>query len=128
MEASAFYALSLVALAEEGVDGTANRKKAIAILKPLFKAHPDSPGVAHYLIHASDAAQLANEGLAAARAYAKIAPDFARAAHAVTHFHAAGIVAGVDRIEYRGECGSGARYGNACNGIALPDVRDGVSG
>jgi tetratricopeptide (TPR) repeat protein len=85
VEASAFYALSLVALADEGVDGTANRKKAIAILAPLFKAHPDSPGVAHYLIHAADTAQLANEGLAAARAYAKIAPDSSHALHMPSH-------------------------------------------
>jgi tetratricopeptide (TPR) repeat protein len=85
VEASAFYALSLVALADEGVDGTANRKKAIAILTPLFKTHPDSPGVAHYLIHAADTAQLANEGLAAARAYAKIAPDSSHALHMPSH-------------------------------------------
>lgn len=85
VEASAFYALSLVALADEGVDGTANRKKAIAILTPLFKGHPDSPGVAHYLIHAADTAQLANEGLAAARAYARIAPDSSHALHMPSH-------------------------------------------
>jgi len=85
VEASAFYALSLVALADEGVDGVANRKKAIAILAPLFKAHPENPGVAHYLIHAADTAQLANEGLEAARAYAKIAPDSSHALHMPSH-------------------------------------------
>src|ERR1700676_1491387 len=68
VEASAFYALSLVALADEDVDDTANRKKAMAILAPLFKQHPDNPGVAHYLIHATDKPQFAGEGLAAARA------------------------------------------------------------
>ena len=85
VEASAFYALSLVALADEDVDDTANRKKAMAILEPLFKQHPDNPGVAHYLIHATDKPQFAAEGLAAARAYAKIAPDSSHALHMPSH-------------------------------------------
>jgi tetratricopeptide (TPR) repeat protein len=85
VEASAFYALSLVALADEHVDDTANRKKAMAILEPLFKQHPDNPGVAHYLIHATDKPQFASEGLAAARAYAKIAPDSSHALHMPSH-------------------------------------------
>jgi len=85
VEASAFYALSLVALADENVDDMANRKKAMAILEPLFKQHPDNPGVAHYLIHASDKPELASAGLAAARAYAKIAPDSSHALHMPSH-------------------------------------------
>jgi hypothetical protein len=85
VEASAFYALSLVALADENVDDTANRKKAIAILEPLFQQHPDNPGVAHYLIHATDKPEFASEGLAAARAYAKIAPDSSHALHMPSH-------------------------------------------
>jgi tetratricopeptide (TPR) repeat protein len=85
VEASAFYALSLVALADEDVDVTANRKKAMAILEPLFQQHPDNPGVAHYLIHATDKPQFASEGLAAARAYAKIAPDSSHALHMPSH-------------------------------------------
>ena len=85
VEASAFYALSLVALADEDMDDTANRQKAIAILEPLFQQHPDNPGVAHYLIHATDKPQFASEGLAAARAYAKIAPDSSHALHMPSH-------------------------------------------
>ena len=85
MEASAFYALSLVALADENADVMANRKKAIAILEPLFRAHPDHPGVAHYLIHAADRSGLAEQGLAAARAYASIAPDSSHALHMPSH-------------------------------------------
>jgi len=85
VEASAFYALSLVALADEDVDDTPNRKKAMAILEPLFQKHPDNPGVAHYLIHATDKPQFASEGLAAARAYAQIAPDSSHALHMPSH-------------------------------------------
>jgi hypothetical protein len=85
VEAGAFYALSLVALAQDGVDDIANRKKAIAILNPLFERQPDNPGLAHYLIHASDEPELAREGLPAARVYAKIAPDSSHATHMPSH-------------------------------------------
>ncbi len=85
LEVSAFYALSLVALAEENVDATANRKKAISILTPLFQQHPDHPGVAHYLIHATDRPEFASQGLEAARRYAAIAPDSAHALHMPSH-------------------------------------------
>jgi hypothetical protein len=85
VDAGAFYALSLVALAQDGVDDLANRRKAIGILNPLFERQPDNPGVAHYLIHASDTPELAREGLPAARAYAKIAPDSSHATHMPSH-------------------------------------------
>ena len=85
VEAGAFYALSLVSLAQDGVDELGNRRKAIAILNPLFTQQPNNPGVAHYLIHASDVPELAAEGLPAARAYAKIAPDSSHATHMPSH-------------------------------------------
>jgi hypothetical protein len=85
VNAGAFYALSLVALVYDGVDSTANRRKAIAILQPLFAAHSDNPGVDHYLIHASDDPRLARYGLAAARNYARIARDSAHALHMPSH-------------------------------------------
>ncbi|MFI5056707.1 MAG: hypothetical protein ACHQLQ_00845 [Candidatus Acidiferrales bacterium] len=85
-EAAAFYALSLVALADvEHVDGLANRKKAIGILDPLFRRDPDNPGSAHYLIHATDVPELASLGLDAARRYARIAPDSSHALHMPSH-------------------------------------------
>ena len=86
VEASAFYALSLVALAyEDQPNETADRKAAIAILQPLLQSHPDDPGVAHYLIHATDTPELAPQGLEAARRYAKIAPDSSHAIHMPSH-------------------------------------------
>ena len=84
-EAGELYALSLIALAQMGVRDIANRRKAIAILEPIFAEYPNNPGAAHYLIHASDVPELAPEGLAAARAYAKIAPDSAHALHMPSH-------------------------------------------
>ena len=85
VEFSAFYALSLVSLADEDVDTTANLKKAISILDPLLEQHPDHPGVAHYLIHATDRPEFAAQGLEAARRYAAIAPDSAHAIHMPSH-------------------------------------------
>jgi len=87
-EASAFYALSLIAIPAEGEADLANRKAAIAILNPLFAAEPDHPGAAHYLIHACDTPQLAPQGLAAARRYAQIAPDSSHALHMPSHIFA----------------------------------------
>lgn len=57
----------------------------IAILNPIFAEYPNNPGAAHYLIHASDTPELALQGLPAARAYAKIAPDSAHALHMPSH-------------------------------------------
>ena len=86
VEASAFYALSFVALAQlDPPNETSTREAAIAILEPLLKSHPDSPGVAHYLIHATDTPQFAPQGLEAARRYAKIAPDSSHALHMPSH-------------------------------------------
>ena len=84
-EGAAFYAVSLIALAEDGDNEMANRKQAIAILQPLFHKYPDNPGMAHYLIHATDTPQLAAQGLEAARAYARIAPASSHALHMPSH-------------------------------------------
>ncbi|MFZ0638738.1 MAG: hypothetical protein WA020_07040 [Candidatus Acidiferrales bacterium] len=85
VNAGAFYALSLITLQGKKEDQDANRKQAIEILDGLFRTAPENPGVAHYLIHASDTPELAPEGLEAARAYAKIAPDSSHALHMPSH-------------------------------------------
>jgi tetratricopeptide repeat protein len=84
-EIGSFYALSLVSLADEDVDANANLKKAISILNPLLEKYPDHPGIAHYLIHATDRPDLASQGLEAARRYAAIAPDSSHALHMPSH-------------------------------------------
>jgi tetratricopeptide (TPR) repeat protein len=86
VNAAAFYTLSLLGLAEQQeVDVQANRKAAIAILEPLCRNAPDNPGPAHYMIHATDTSEFASQGLAAARAYSKIAPDSSHALHMPSH-------------------------------------------
>jgi tetratricopeptide (TPR) repeat protein len=84
-EATAFYALSLVALAGEHVNDLANLRRAISILDPLLHQQPSHPGAAHYLIHAADRPELAPLGLEAARMYADIAPDSSHALHMPSH-------------------------------------------
>ena len=86
VEIGSFYALSLVSLAYEDHDNeTADRQKAISVLEPLLQQHADHPGVAHYMIHATDRPEFAAQGLDAARRYAAIAPDSAHALHMPSH-------------------------------------------
>jgi hypothetical protein len=84
-EVQVFYALSLIATAASDDRSHANQKLAATILEPIYRDHPDHPGVAHYLIHAYDSAELAPRGLAAARAYSKIAPSAPHALHMPSH-------------------------------------------
>lgn len=62
-----------------------NQLRAVAVLEPLFKLHPNHPGIAHYLIHSYDYPPIAKQGLPAAKVYASIAPDAAHALHMPSH-------------------------------------------
>ena len=84
-EAQILYALMLDATALPTDKTYANQLKAAGILEPLFKKYPNHPGVAHYLIHTYDYAELAGKGLPAARAYAGIAPSVPHALHMPSH-------------------------------------------
>lgn len=88
LEAGAFYALSLLAAAPSGDESMAYKKKAVAVLTPLFQKQPDHPGLAHYIIHSCDSPQMASMGLDAARRYAAIAPSSAHAVHMPSHIFA----------------------------------------
>ena len=85
LNASLFYALGLVFTAGSGEEGTAQRQKALGLLLPIFKLHPDNPGAAHYIIHAADTSELAPVALPAARRYAAIAPESPHALHMPSH-------------------------------------------
>jgi hypothetical protein len=84
-EAQVFYALALLANASPSDKTHAQQKKAADLLEPLYRVYPQHPGIAHYLIHAYDNAELAPKGLAAARAYAQIAPSAPHALHMPSH-------------------------------------------
>jgi hypothetical protein len=62
-----------------------NQMRAARILEPIYKARPDHPGVAHYLIHSYDYPPIAKHGLDAAWRYAGIAPDAPHALHMPSH-------------------------------------------
>jgi tetratricopeptide (TPR) repeat protein len=85
VEAQVFYALALLANASPADKTHAKQKQAAEILEPLDRTYPQHPGVPHYLIHACDNAELASRGLAAARAYAQIAPSAPHALHMPSH-------------------------------------------
>lgn len=87
-EAGAFYGLSLLAAEPPGDKSHAARKKAVAVLNPLFIKQPDHPGLAHYIIHACDTPDMAPLGLDAARRYSAIASSSAHAVHMPSHIFA----------------------------------------
>lgn len=84
-EAQIFHALSLKVSASPLDKTFSNEKKCGEILEPIFKHQPHHPGVAHYIIHCYDNPVLAEQGLGAARMYAKIAPASAHANHMPSH-------------------------------------------
>lgn len=84
-EAAVFYALALNAAADPNDQSFHKQKKAGAILQALYPGQPNHPGIAHYIIHTYDYPELAQQGLAAARTYASIAPSSAHALHMPSH-------------------------------------------
>jgi tetratricopeptide (TPR) repeat protein len=84
VDATAFYALSILGTAEHGRD-FATYMRAAAVLEEVFPQHPRHPGVVHYLIHSYDDSIHAPLGLRAARIYAKIAPEAGHAQHMTSH-------------------------------------------
>jgi len=88
LEAQVFYALALLASDPPNDVQLVNPRKAFGILKPLFREHPNHPGIAHYIIHACNNPQMVQEGLSAAREYAQIAPQVPHALHMPSHIFA----------------------------------------
>ncbi len=84
-EAAALYALALLATAPVTDKTYAHQKQAGAILEKIYAQEPNHPGLAHFIIHSYDNPVLAERGLAAARAYARIAPDVPHALHMPSH-------------------------------------------
>lgn len=101
VDVASFYALSLMGTAHEGRD-FATYMKAAATMQDYIVDYPRHPGVAHYLIHATDDPVHAPLGLRAAQAYADIAPNAAHAQHMTTHiFLALGDWDGVIKANQR---------------------------
>jgi tetratricopeptide (TPR) repeat protein len=84
-EAATFYALAIAGAADLADKSYGDLRKAGGILEPLWKTHPDHPGLAHYIIHSYDVPALAPLAVTAARRYAKIAPAATHALHMPSH-------------------------------------------
>ena len=84
IDATAFYALSILSSAEHGRD-FATYMRAAAVLEEVFPQRSHHPGVVHYLIHSYDDPIHAPLGLRAARIYAQLAPDAGHAQHMTSH-------------------------------------------
>ena len=85
LEAAAFHSLALM---RTRVRGEASRRvdmRAGAIAQAVFRANPDHPGAAHYVIHAYDDPVHAPVALYAAEKYADIAPAAVHALHMPSH-------------------------------------------
>jgi tetratricopeptide (TPR) repeat protein len=84
-EAEIFYLLALRSTAPNGDRTYAIQRKVGSQLEKLFIEQPNHPGLAHYIIHTYDYPGLAEQGLDAARRYAKVAPEAPHALHMPSH-------------------------------------------
>ena len=84
VDATAFYALSLLGTAHAGRDFAIYMRSA-ALLEEVFPAHPEHPGVLQYLIQSYDDPVHAPLGLRAARLYGKVAASAPHALHMTSH-------------------------------------------
>ena len=88
IDARSFYALATLGLASRGRD-TALYMKSAALLEEAFPAHPEHPGLLHYMIHSYDDPAHAPLGERAAARYARVAPDAGHAQHMISHIYLA---------------------------------------
>jgi tetratricopeptide (TPR) repeat protein len=85
-ETKLFYGLSILGAIPEGFAGFQQLcGQAAQLFEDVYSRHPDHPGVLHYLIHAYDDPERAQQGLKAARAYAQAAAAVPHALHMPSH-------------------------------------------
>ena len=86
-EAQIFLALALLQAADPHDRTFSSQFRAARILEGLQASRPRHPGIIHYEIHAYDYSPIASQGLAAADAYAAIAPAAPHAVHMPSHVY-----------------------------------------
>ncbi len=86
-EATAFYALGLLASAPPNDRSYTNQLHAAALLEQVAVIQTNHPGAVHYLIHAYDFPSLASRGLREAWCYSQIAPEVPHALHMPSHIY-----------------------------------------
>jgi hypothetical protein len=87
VEASAFYAMSLLGTLRSVDHSYKIQIKAASILKPILDKYPDHPGALHYFLHANDDPMHAHLALEAARRYERVAGDSFHALHMPSHIY-----------------------------------------
>ena len=85
IDAIAFYGLTQLVIASKTDTTFSQQKKVGEMLSKILSSSPTHPGAIHYTIHAYDNPALAEQAIAAARAYDKIAPDVPHALHMPSH-------------------------------------------
>ena len=88
VDATAFYALSVLGTAHQGRD-FGIYMRAAALLEEVFPGNQRHPGVLHYLIHSYDDPVHAPLGMRAARLYGSVAPNAGHALHMTSHIFVA---------------------------------------
>ena len=86
-EATAFYALALLATAPADSTSREHADRAAALLLAVYQRNPGHPGAMHYLIHANDVPGRERKSLEIMRKYETIAPDNPHALHMPTHIY-----------------------------------------
>lgn len=86
-EASAFYALALLATTPSNMISRTHADHAAEILLRVHAQNPDHPGAMHYLVHANDVPGREHESLEIMRRYESIAPRNPHALHMPTHIY-----------------------------------------
>lgn len=84
-EAAVLYAYWLQVTADRNDQTHAQQLRSAKILEETFRAQPNHPGAAHFIIHAYDFPAIAGHGLNAATRYSSIAPDSPHALHMPSH-------------------------------------------
>ena len=87
VDASAFYALSLLASARPGPTAQDHSRRAVELLEPILRNNPSHPGAMHYLIHANDLPGREHNDLDVVEGYERVAPDNPHALHMPTHIY-----------------------------------------
>lgn len=86
-EASAFYALALLATAPNDSNPRRHADRAAELLVDVYERNPDHPGAMHYLVHANDMPGREHDSLDITRKYETVAPRNPHALHMPTHIY-----------------------------------------
>jgi tetratricopeptide (TPR) repeat protein len=86
-EATAFYALSLLATAPSSGAAQEHASEAADLLLGVYRQHPDHPGAMHYLVHANDAPGRESLSIDVTQKYEQAAPHNPHALHMPTHIY-----------------------------------------